>query len=61
MAATPISMIVRRLQWSDIAAAMKPPMQIVTLAATASRRICSGVMCSGALASTSNEPVIAKS
>ena len=58
IAATPSSMTVRRLQWSEIAAAANPPTQAARLEATASKRISPGVMCSGFLASTSSVPVI---
>ncbi len=61
IAATPISMMVLRLKWSEIVDAMKPPTQIINVEAMARKRMSPGERCSGCLASTSSEPVMTRS
>ena len=57
----PTSITVLRLQWSDTAENAKPPMHSMRVGPTAIQRMSVSVRCSGSLASTSSEPVIAKS
>jgi hypothetical protein len=61
MPITPIWTTTLRLTWSEIAEAMKPPTTTNIVAAMVNQRIWSGVMCSGALANTSSDPVSARS
>jgi len=50
-----------RLQWSEIAEAMKPPTQAIMVEATATKRMSVSVKWSGCFAKTSSEAVIERS
>ena len=58
---TPICITVLRLMRSEIAEAAKAATTTKRVGATTSQRTCSGVRCSGSLASTSSEPPSARS
>ena len=58
---TPICMISFRLSRSDSAEATKPPITTMKVGPATRKRMASGLRCNGSLASTINEPPIARS
>jgi hypothetical protein len=58
---TPICMIVLRLNRSDSADALKPPITTTKVGPATSHRMAPGVRCSGSFASTISDPPKARS